>query len=145
MLLTYDLMIAKIADFGCSKLFDSWHEVHTICPGTADYMPPEAKQDYPKYKFELDCFSFGHLSLYLWNRERPTLDDNSISVEDVEKHQIQVGKRRRALLRIQRRHSKLKEFLVKCLSDIPANRPSSKDIYSFFKNAVSFFFIVFYR
>ena len=63
---------AKIADFGVSRVFQSMN-VHnaassmTSAPGTLGFMPPEAHAPNPVYGTKLDCFSFGHLTLFLLN------------------------------------------------------------------------------
>lgn len=60
---------AKIADLGVSRIIDSRPRYLasglTVVPGAIDYMPPEVQQEKPVYGSKLDCFSFGHLSLYL--------------------------------------------------------------------------------
>ena len=57
---------AKVADLGGSRIIDTRAVGRlTLAPGAMDYMPPEALRDEPVYGPELDCFSFGHLMLYL--------------------------------------------------------------------------------
>lgn len=69
-LLTEDLQ-AKLTAFGRTQNFKQ--PVYLLqCPGTNDYMPPEALQSRARYDDKLDCFSFGHLTLYLVNEECPT-------------------------------------------------------------------------
>ena len=64
-LLSPDLR-AKVADLGVSRVIDSQSLGQlTKVPGAVDYMPPEASSVRPLYTKKLDCFSFGHLSLYL--------------------------------------------------------------------------------
>lgn len=62
-LLTSD-MVAKITDFGVSRIIDK-RVVQKLStkPGTLDYMPPEAIRCSPSYGPSLDIFSFGHLAL----------------------------------------------------------------------------------
>ena len=66
-LLTTSLQ-AKISDLGVSRIIDP-HSQHcgtlSLAPGATDYMPPEALRKNPVYGKKLDCFSFGHLVLYL--------------------------------------------------------------------------------
>ena len=59
---------AKVADLGVSRIIDSRPQYLsrlTLVPGAIDYMPPEALRPDPVYGPKLDCFSFGHLALYL--------------------------------------------------------------------------------
>ena len=60
-------MVAKIGGLGTACSIN----IHTqlandliIIPGTLVYMPPEAMDSDPMYGRSLDCFSFGHLSLF---------------------------------------------------------------------------------
>ena len=64
-LLSTDLR-AKVADLGVSRVVDTQQLGQlTENPGAQDYMPPEAIGSHPVYNQQLDCFSFGHLALYL--------------------------------------------------------------------------------
>ena len=57
---------AKVADLGVSRIIDTRAVGRlTKAPGATEYMPPEALRDQPLYGPKLDCFSFGHLMLYL--------------------------------------------------------------------------------
>ena len=121
---------AKIADLGMSKLFDEevlLQRTKTICPGAHDFMPPEALTESPKYGVQLDTFSFGHLTIYLSNQKVPSVTDLSVTPNDVEKKQMQVGKRRGALNQMGSQHP-LYSTAVKCLSDTPEQRPSSAEV-----------------
>ena len=126
---------AKIADLGMSKLFDRkvvMQRTKTVCPGAFDFMPPESLTKAPKYSDKLDIFSFGHLTVNLVNQEEPHVDDSSIVLEDVEKKQIQFGKRREALDQMSHQlggsHHPLYSTVVQCLSDTPDQRPTSRDL-----------------
>ena len=67
-LLTSSLQ-AKVSDLGVSRIIDPRHSKHigtlSLAPGATDYMPPEALRKNPIYGKKLDCFSFGHLALYV--------------------------------------------------------------------------------
>lgn len=67
-LLTHTLL-AKVADFGASRVVDRYTGHLTKHTGAPDYMPPEALHTDPEVKYtkNLDVFSFAHLSLYLIN------------------------------------------------------------------------------
>ena len=126
---------AKIADLGMSKLFDRkvvMQRTKTVCPGALDFMPPESLTKAPKYSDKLDIFSFGHLTVNLVNQEEPHVDDSSIVSEDVEKKQIQFGKRREALDQMGHQLGGschlLYSTVVQCLSDTPDQRPTSRDL-----------------
>lgn len=103
-------------------------------------MPPEAKKSGLKYGLDLDCFSFGHLALCLWNMTNEShIDESSITSEDLVNRQIQVGKRRSYFFLFSRKDDQLKQMLIKCLSDDRKMRPSSIELYSFLNNYVSKF------
>ena len=126
-LLTQSLQ-AKIADVGVSKFFDrTLARTRTKCPGAPNFMPPEALTKLPKYGDKLDVFSFGHLTLCLLHQESPDLNDSGITAEDAELNQRQVGKRREAIERMGSCHP-LHSIVVQCLSDIPEQRPTSRDL-----------------
>ena len=93
---------AKIADLGVAKLFDQDEAVRvqqtrTRCPGALVFMSPESLSRSPRYSDKLDVFSFGHLTVYLVNQEAPYVDDQTITIEDINNEQRQVGKRRWSL------------------------------------------------
>ena len=126
---------AKIADLGVAKLFDretAMIQTRTVCPGAQDFMPPECLDESPKYEAPLDVFSFGHLTICLVNQQAPVVTDRTVTVADVQKKQMQVGKRRRALDQMSHhlggfRHP-LYSTVVQCLSDTPHQRPTSRDL-----------------
>ena len=118
-----------VADLGVAKLFDREPAVtRTICPGAHDFMPPESLEESPKYSAELDVFSFGHLTVYLVNQKAPLVITTHISVEDVQKKQVQIGMRRKALDQMGGSHHPLYTTAVQCLGDTPAQRPTSRDL-----------------
>ena len=127
---------AKIADLGVAKLqFDretAMRQTKTVCPGALDFMPPECLVESPKYDAKLDIFSFGHLTIYLMNQKAPRVTDTTISVANVQKKQVQVGKRCRALDQMSHQmggpHHPLYSTVVQCLSDTPDQRPTSRDL-----------------
>ena len=122
---------AKIADLGVAKLFNretAINRTRTICPGAHDFMPPESLEESPKYSAKLDVFSFGHLTVYLVNQKPPLVIATHISVEDIQKKQLQVGMRRRPLDQMGGSHHPLYTTAVQCLGDTPAQRPTSRDL-----------------
>ena len=130
---------AKIADLGCSRLFpaSALSRAMTVCPGAADYMPPEAKAGNAVYGPKLDCFSFGHLSLYVCNNEYPNPDDNKITGEDASLNHRQIGKRREALVKMHESFPFLSNLVTKCLSDMPEDRPTSEQIFSWLVSSLA--------
>ena len=122
---------AKIADLGVAKLFDreiAMIRTKTVCPGAPDFMPPEALTLSPNYSDKLDVFSFGHLAIYLINQEAPHVQDFTVTKEDFEKKQMQVGKRRTSLNKMGSFRHPLFTTVVHCLCDSPDHRPTSKEL-----------------
>ena len=122
---------AKIADLGVAKLFDKQAALvrtRTVCPGAQDFMPPEALSQTPRYSDKLDVFSFGHLAIYLINQEAPYVQDSTVSKEDFNKKEMQVGKRRTSLNQMGGIRHLLFSIIVQCLHDIPDQRPSSREL-----------------
>ena len=126
-------MVSKLADFGNSVLIDN--EIPCLLtpfPGTADYMPPEAADG--DYNEKLDVFSFGHLSIYVFNQQQPC--------PLLQYTYVQQGKvfGRSEIERRGRYLNKVVEYLDKddnnflyltlhnCLQNDPKLRPSVKDI-----------------
>ena len=122
---------AKIADLGVAKLFDKQAALvrtRTVCPGAQDFMPPEALSQTPRYSDKLDVFSFGHLAIYLINQEAPYVQDSTVTKEDFNKKEMQVGKRRTSLNQMGGIRHPLFSIIVQCLHDIPDQRPSSREL-----------------
>ena len=124
-----EFLRAKIADLGVAKLLEretAMIQTRTLCPGALDFMSPESLEESPKYDVRLDMFSFGHLTIYLVNQKPPHTFDSAVTVEDVQKKQMQVGKRRRALDQMGGSRHPLYSTVVQCLSDTPDQRPTSR-------------------
>ena len=124
---------AKIADFGVAKLFDKKLKdtaTHlTACPGAPSFMAPECLEENAKYDNKLDCFSFGHLVVYVANQQFPSSVDSDITKEDVKHKQMQVAKRRSSLKQMAGGSDHpLYSIAVQCLSDTPDQRPTSRDL-----------------
>ena len=95
-------MVAKISDFGNSRIIDidpacsSEFKSTTHVPGTIIYMPPEACSDQAKFNEKLDIFSFGHLALFTVTQVFPCDllpvydDDNSCYRSEVERRQTYI-------------------------------------------------------
>ena len=96
------------------------------------FMPPECLKKSPKYGTPLDIFSFGLLTLYVINQKYPYLTDQTVTVADDQKKQMEVGKHRRALDEMSHQLGGschlLYSTVVQCLSDTPDQRPTSRDL-----------------
>ena len=130
-ILLTEALRAKIADLGVAKLFDFINAVHrktTMCPGAPDFMPPESVDESPKYDYKLDIFSVGHLILYLVNQSVPIVSDKTMIEDDFKRKQLQVGKRRKALIQMGGPNHPLFYTAVWCLSDSPDQRPTTMQL-----------------
>ena len=135
--------IPKISDFGnsCVTGVDLGSELHsqslTKCPGTLNYMAPEA-QSSPKYGTEIDIFSFGHLSLFVGIQQSPIhllppndpdADDDDDSVRGRTEFQ-----RRQEYFTVLYRKIKENHPLVllmkMCLRNSPKRRPKAQELVS---------------
>ncbi len=139
-LLSHNFLKVKIADLGCSRLLhpdDISSNPLSNCPGALDFMPPEAantKGQDAQYDFKIDCFSFGHLALFLWNRRMPSVNSN-VEIEDVQKQHQQISRRKSSFFKLEN-HPELKDIITRCLLDISHERPSSREILHFFNKKV---------
>ena len=126
-LLTENLR-AKIADLGVARATMNTKRVAanlTQTPGCLDYMPPEALRRTPNYDSKLDCFSFGHLMLYLVIQEYPTPTDpvyDSLRPHSLPSVDLQIQKRQEWIDKISEEHC-LYRLITSCLRDVPRNRP----------------------
>ena len=131
-LLTENLR-AKKADLGVARATVNAKRSPTNLtqtPGCLDYMPPEALHKTPNYDSKLDCFSFGHLMLYLAIHEYPTPTD---PVYDSQRPHtwayvdLQIQKRQEWINKISKEHC-LYSLITRCLRDVPKNRPGIYEI-----------------
>ena len=133
----------KISDFGnsCVTGVDLGSELHsqslTKCPGTLNYMAPEA-QSSQKYGTEIDIFSFGHLSLFVGIQQSPNhllppndpdADDDDDSVRG--RTEFQRRQEYFALLyrKIEEDHP-LVLLMKVCLRNSPKRRPKAQELVS---------------
>ena len=133
--------VPKISDFGnsCVTGVDLGSELHskslTRCPGTLNYMAPEA-QSTTHYGTEIDIFSFGHLSLFV-GIQKSLASLKPATVPDAKSGKLQ------ALDEVERRENyftllyKVVEethplvILIKsCLSNWTAERPKAHELVS---------------
>ena len=131
-LLTENLR-AKVADLGVARVMEAMSTRRfsgrlTRTPGCQDYMPPEALKEVPKYGEKLDCFSFGHLMLYLIIQQYPTpyaLTYDRVRLSDLVGYEIE--KRQKWIGEIGHGHC-LHKLVMRCLEDNPEKRPEMKEI-----------------
>lgn len=138
--------VPKISDFGnsCVPGFDLGSELHsqslTQCPGTLNYMAPEALSS-QNYGTEIDIFSFGHLSLFVSLQiypERilsPNIPEGDESDDDDDsvrgRNEVQRRQEFFTLLyeEIDETHA-LVHLIKKCLSNRPKRRPKAEELIS---------------
>ena len=131
-LLTENLR-AKIADLGVARATMNTKRAAanlTQTPGCLDYMPPEALRRTPNYDSKLDCFSFGHLMLYLVIQEYPTPTDpvyDSLRPHTLPSVGLQIQKRQEWINKVSEEHC-LYSLITSCLLDVARNRPGMYEI-----------------
>jgi len=129
---------AKISDFGMAKMFRQFEKKSrslTSLPGTREYMPPEVFDKTPSYKYGVDCFSFGVISLQVITLAYPDpaheykpviLDDRS---EELLRRVPEI-ERRQGHIDLAPCDHLLLPVMADCLKDKEADRPSADDICS---------------
>ncbi len=129
-------MVAKIADFGNSRIIDISPEQlaksMTCAPGTPSYLPPEAMEPGSKYDAKLDIFSFGHLALYTITRVFPmpiastyvNPDGKVVGRTEVERRQEHVDRMRATVGEV----SSLGDLVIQCLNNDPERRPLATEL-----------------
>ena len=110
--------VAKIGDFGQSKLKNDFY-LRTTAPGMVSFMPPEAlKIEEAKYDESLDIFSLGVLMLEIGTQQPPGLNIVGIGIVS------EIKRRGKDLQRMSDLHP-LKPFILFCLSDDRKKRPKA--------------------
>ena len=123
-------LVAKIADLGVAKVLDPNHaKSATQAPGTIIFMPPEALSFKPSYGKPVDVFSFGCVTIHVMTHKWPIPKDEAYFDENAGKKIAftEVERRDHYLTNIEG-PVKLRELILKCLEDLPKNRPSVNDI-----------------
>ena len=113
--------VAKIGDFGQSKLKTEFY-LKTTAPGMVSFMPPEAlRHGYAKYDESLDVFSLGVLMLSIGTQHPPSSDITGICVIP------EVKRRAKDLEKMSDTHP-LKPLILHCLHDDPRQRPKAAEL-----------------
>ena len=128
-----EITIAKIGDLGVaraispnSKHMQDMRSKLTTVPGTMDFMPPEAFEDFPEYDSSLDVFSYGGVTLFMGSHNWPTpaaprkLDANSsnlVALTEVQRRQVYLDQMEGDM-------KELKQLVEECLNYDPNKRPT---------------------
>lgn len=128
-------MVAKIADFGNSRIVDPHVFVSTMtqAPGTAVYLPPEALSEHPVYDSSIDSFAFGQLALFTFGEDFPRPLPSTYVDEHTDKvmPRTEVERRKKyidELAFLFEKFPPIEKLIVECLSNSPKKRPSAEDI-----------------
>lgn len=118
---------AKITDLGVSKVMNSGsNNSITKCPGTSDFMPPEALSKQSTYDTSLDIFSYGGVILNVITQQWPEPSDQvQFNTQTDKWEMVSEAKRRNKYLNMFTGTAvELKALAISCLNDNPAKRPS---------------------
>ena len=127
---------AKVTDFGMSKLAGAAPTMTrlTMCPGTPDYMAPEALEEPPRYTKKLDCFSEGVIMIQVCTRQWPKpgprnqLVPDSRSPSGSTKMPVLETERRKNHIDIIDPNHALLPIAMRCLKYQERERPSSEEL-----------------
>ena len=127
-LLTEDLMRAKIANLGVLKLIEG-HVLSKQSQNIRDlaYLPPEAFSEHSKHAPSIDVFSFGHLALYVALQEFPEISHEEILTLTRKKREIEILKRKKWIDELEQDHC-LRNVILQCLKDTPEGRPTTAEV-----------------
>lgn len=113
-------VIAKISDLGVARVIEDISTHLTRCPGTLNFMPPEAFRQH--YSSKLDVYSFGAVMLYMLTSEWPTPPQHPYEHAAA-----------RDLLPAVTSH-KMYHLIERCLAKCPEVRPTCAEILQYLKN-----------
>ena len=127
---------AKVTDFGMSRLaiVNPRMTPLTMCPGTMNYMSPEALEEPPSYTDKLDVFSFGVLLVQIMTRRFPDLGPRFkfISIPGYPEARVlsPETERRASHLRLIADTHPLKVIAINCLKGKERERPTAQQLNS---------------
>ena len=136
-------LTAKIADLGMAKILNitpaQMTGRMTVCPGTISYMPPEALTSDPQYDTKLDIFSFGVLATHIFCGEWPIASEYLQSDPQNPGHLYPLTEiqRREKYLRRIKKDNPLLEMIMKCLRNLPSERPDMLEVLHHTREVVS--------
>ena len=134
-LLTSNL-VAKIGDFGQSRLIEGKTDELTKCPGNASFMPPEAQHSL--YGLSIDTFSYGCVALHTVVEKFPTplpLIEGSNN-DTLLKGRTELERRVEWINLIEDK-SPLRLLIRQCLENDQDKRPGATDILSRVKGKIN--------
>jgi serine/threonine protein kinase len=121
--------IAKVGDFGVAKMcHDLIPNRQSTCPGTHEYMPPEALVSMADYMEKLDCFSVGVLIIQILTRLYPKPKQLASSIDGSELRLLPEIERRQDHIDMVNPNNPLLRIAKDCLSNNPDDRPSAGSI-----------------
>ena len=123
-LLTADYQV-KVSDFICSHNMDSDEMIP--CPGSMDYMPPEALVVEPHYDEKLDIFSMGVLMIQTITCKFPLPTDKTVEKGGVRVQVPEIECRRSDIDIIPPSHPLL-SLALNCLKEKSHQRPSAAEL-----------------
>lgn len=123
--------IAKVTDFGMARFLDL-SAINpsdlTGCPGTKDYMPPEALADPPDYNHKIDVFSIGVLIIHILTGKLPN-PSNQILCQDFSTRKCKSETERRAdHIAECGENDPLKILALHCLQNNKDDRPAADQL-----------------
>ena len=125
--LVTDNMRAKISDLGVAKMLNITPKQKVLMskqPGTAAYMPPEAREEHPCYTTDIDIFSYGIMVMHVFCQEWPIpIDSSDLQSSDPD---YEVKRRQKYLGKIGSEHQ-IWDLIMKCLSRA-ASRPDISEV-----------------
>ena len=123
--------VAKISDLGVAKVIKADTSRMTVAPGTADFMPPEARANSPVYGPPMDVFSYAGIILHTFNQQWPKPTEQvqfdlktrkMIALSEVERRQQYLDKMTGAAI-------VLRSLTEECLQYVPAERPTIANVH----------------
>ncbi len=129
-------MMAKISDLGVARILNLTPlQVSrlTETPGTPAYMPPEVMVADPHYNTSVDVFSFGIMMIHTFTAEWPLPKIGQTRINPANPNGLipvtEAERREEFIRRIPPDHP-LMDFIMRCLSNNPQQRPTAAEIVS---------------